>query len=119
MARNSDRHISEGGGLNAGDLGAPIPEAEDRLPAWAQQREQEAAPAREETPPEESQDAPEEENAGVSSEAEARKAADEAWSREATRVEGGQYRRGRAPGAESAEEEPAKSKKSTKKVKKC
>ena len=37
MARNKDRHFSEGDGLNAQDMGAYIPEEDERMPAWAQQ----------------------------------------------------------------------------------
>ena len=118
MARNSDRHFSEGDSLNAKDLGAYIPEAEERMPAWAQQREEaEAAPEREPLPdePEKTDEAPEEGIVSQSPAPEARKPADEAWAREATRVEGGQYRRGRVPLPGDREEAPAKSKKSGKK----
>ena len=137
MARNNDRHFSEGDGLNAKDLGAYIPEEDERLPAWAQQREEEAAspqktdaepPAADpepETPPEKAADVPEteedtpaeEEDAPVGDasapDSNARKEADEAWAREATRVEGGQYRRG-GP-AKEPEEKPGKGKKAGKK----
>ena len=123
MARNSDRHFSEGDSLNAKDLGASIPEAEERLPAWAQQREEADAspeaeplpdePEKRDEPPEESGEAPEEEPAVASSAPDARKTADEAWAREATRVEGGQYRRVSMPG--DREETPAKGKKNGKK----
>lgn len=122
MARNKDRQFSEGDGLNAQDMGAYIPEEDERLPAWAQQREEDAAPPRRrgakaadpkpETPPEEDADIPaaEEESAPDS---DARKEADEAWNREATRVEGGQHRR--AVPAEEPEEKPGKGKKAGKK----
>ena len=123
MARNSDRQFSEGEGLNARDLGAPVPEAEDRLPAWAQQREEEApnaeraedASVEDRGLPEDNRDAPEEENEGASVKVQARKEADEAWTREATRVEGGQYRRNRTPAPEETEEAPSKAKKGGKK----
>lgn len=125
MARNSDRHFSEGGSLNAKDLGAYIPEAEERLPAWAQQREEENAspeaeplprePEKTDEPPEESGGAPEDETAGESTAADARKTAEEAWTREATRVEGGQYRRGRVSAPGDWKETPAKGKKNGKK----
>jgi rod shape-determining protein MreC len=134
MARNSDRHFSEGGSLNAGDLGRAVPEAEDRLPAWARQREEDAnpeaanadkaeevpaendAPAEDVTPPEYGEDTPEGDYDFVSSTQNARKAADEAWNREATRVEGGQYRRNRpAAAAEKDEEAPLQTKKGGKK----
>ena len=39
MARNSDRQFSESESLNAKDMGAYIPEAEERLPAWAMEIE--------------------------------------------------------------------------------
>ena len=132
MARNKDRHFSESDGLDARDMGAYIPDGEDRLPAWAQQREEaqrEAAFAPEDTgaeqaredaadpeaPPEE-----EEEDSGASSGPESRKAADEAWNREATRVESGQYRRNRPVQSEERDEtasRPQKGKKSGKKTK--
>ena len=119
MARNSDRHFSEGGSLNARDLGAPVPEAEDRLPAWVQQREEQAPNAEkaEESPaenrglPEDAQDALEEESEGSPVIVQTRKEADEAWTRQATRVEGGQYRRNRTPVPEETEEAPSKAKK--------
>ena len=125
MARNSDRHFSEGGSLNAKDLGASIPEAEDRLPAWAQQREEADAspeaeslpeePEKRDDPPEESGEAPEDADAVDSPALDARKTAEDAWAREATRVEGGQYRRGRAAAPAELEEAPAKGKKGGKK----
>ena len=123
MARNSDRQFSEGEGLNARDLGASAPEAEDRLPAWAQQREEEAPNAEraeDASPedrglPEDNQDAPEEENEDEPVIVQARKEADEAWTREATRVEGGQYRRNRIPAPEETEEAPSKASKGGKK----
>ena len=120
MARKKDRQLSEGSGLNARDLGAPVPEAEDRLPAWALRREEEeadapAAPARDEAPPEDGEEKPEEESAGVFSTPQARKEADAAWDREATRVEGGQYRRNRVPAPKETEEAPVQPKKGGKK----
>ena len=129
MARNNDRHFSEGDGLDAKDLGAYIPEEDERLPAWAQQREEEAAPPQKtdaepadpelETPTEEAADAPAaEENAPAGDasapDSDTRKEADEAWAREATRVEGGQYRRGGA--AEDSGKTPAPGKKNAKKT---
>ena len=136
MARKSDRHFSERDGLDAQDMGAYIPEADERLPAWAQQREEEDFPplkpdaetadqkpdgadsfSEPETPAEEEAEAPApEEDSGSDSsapESDARKEADEAWNREATRVEGGQYRRN-AP-TEDRDEKPAKGKKGEKK----
>ena len=126
MARNSDRQFSESESLNAKDMGAYIPEAEERLPAWAQDREtakerekaadngkgsnplpqedragEEASASRlvsdapageEEKQPEELPEDEEEEDAEAS-----RQEADRAWSREATRVEGGAYRRRGTP----------------------
>ena len=129
MARNNDRHFSEGDGLDAKDLGAYIPEEDERLPAWAQQREEEAAPPQKadaepadpelETPTEEAADAPAaEENAPAGDasapDSDTRKEADEAWAREATRVEGGQYRRSGA--AEDSGKTPAPGKKNAKKT---
>ena len=79
MARNKDRHFSEGDGLNARDLGHSIPEAEDRLPAWAQRREEAADqettdaekadtdPVEDEIPPESGEDAAEEDYDFISS----------------------------------------------------
>lgn len=128
MARNNDRHFSEGDGLDAKNLGAYIPEEDERLPAWAQQREEEAAPSQKahaepappepETPPEEAAGAHAAEEIGPEDDASApdsdtRKKADEAWAREATRVEGGQYRRGGA--AKDSGKTPAKGKKAGKK----
>ena len=125
MAKNSDRHFSESGSLNAKDLGASVPEAEERLPAWAQQREEaDASPEQEILPdepektdetPEESGEPPEDENAGEASAQDTRKTAEAAWAREATRVEGGQYRRGRVSMPGDREEAPAKGKKGSKK----
>ena len=129
MARNNDRHFSEGDGLDAKDLGAYIPEEDERLPAWAQQREEEAAPPQKadaepadpelETPTVEAADAPAaEENASAGDasapDSDTRKEADEAWAREATRVEGGQYRRSGA--AEDSGKTPAPGKKNAKKT---
>lgn len=128
MARNNDRLFSEGDGLDAKNLGAYIPEEDERLPAWAQQREEEAAPPQKahaepaapepETPPEEATGAHAAEGNGPEDDASApdsdtRKKADEAWAREATRVEGGQYRRGGA--AKDSGKTPAKGKKAGKK----
>ena len=91
MARNDDRHFSESDGLNARDMGASVPEAEERLPAWARELgradEPEAyAPPAEEKTPESREEA-------AQAQASRRQEADEAWAREAKRVEGGQYRR--------------------------
>ncbi len=109
--------------MNARDLGASVPEAEDRLPAWAQQREEEAPNAEKAAGssaedgglPDDVQAAPEEETEGAPVKVQARKEADEAWTREATRVEGGQYRWNRTPMPEETEEAPSKAKKGGKK----
>ena len=91
MARNDDRHFSESDGLNARDMGASVPEAEERLPAWARERERADEPEAYAPPAEEK--TPESREEAAQAQASRRQEADEAWAREAKRVEGGQYRR--------------------------
>lgn len=126
MARNHDRQFSESENLNARDFGASAPEAEERLPLWAQSREEEAqrekaersetsgeaeetlnaanAPdaASDAEEPGERDDHPtdtqEEEEPSFS----AREEAEEAWNREAQRVESSLFRR-RTPQKQSEE----------------
>ena len=130
MARNQDRQFSESENLNARDMGAQPPEAEERLPAWAQKIQTEAeeeAPASfdapEEEKPEERPEAPrpsleeeEETNAPMAEESSVfssrEEEADQAWAREAQRVEGGQFRRRTA--AADAGASPKNSKKAAK-----
>ena len=124
MARNNDRQFSESETLSARDLGASAPEAEERMPLWAQSREEEKqremakreAEEEREHSRNETADAPvkgtEEDEASEPAQAageedalDIREQAEEAWTREAQRVESSQNRRNRAP-AQEAEEAP-------------
>ena len=128
MARNNDRQFSESENLNARDLGASAPEAEERLPLWAQSREEEARreaeqdagnqetkDSRHEKTPAPDTDAFGEQAADMEEDAEeaaldARERAEEAWTREAQRVESSQNRRNHAPVSEADEAPNAKGK---------
>ena len=110
MARNQDRQFGESDSLK--NLGAEIPEAEERIPAWAvrpaeENKNEEAAPAASDSR------APEEENSlrrgnaplfglneengereeKVKQETADKSRADDAWTREAKRVESTQHQR--------------------------
>ena len=116
MARNSDRQFSESESLKARDQGASFPEAEERLPAWAQEREETAERERDNA-----NQAPEQDAEGPGEEARpdgsfagpdaptGREQAQEAWNREAQRVESSQFRRNMA-------QDPAKEEKKSKKT---
>ena len=103
MARNSDRQFSESESLKARDQGASFPEAEERLPAWAQEREETAERERDNAnqAPEQDAEGPGEEACPDGSFAgpdapTGREQAQEAWNREAQRVESSQFRRNMA-----------------------
>ena len=130
MARNKDRHFSESDSLNAGGMGASIPEVEERAPAWAQAIEKQAEEASvDEQPRQEAEDAApapapaedggEQENGSADRivRVSRRDDAEQAWDREAQRVEGGQYRRSHSSDAE--EKTDKKKKKTGKKSKKA
>ena len=120
MARNQDRQFGESDSLK--NLGAEIPEAEERIPAWAvrpaeENKNEEAAPTAS------ASQAPEEENSlrrgntplfglneengereeKVKQETADKSRADDAWAREAKRVESTQPQRARRFGTEAEE----------------
>ena len=120
MARNQDRQFGESDSLK--NLGAEIPEAEERIPAWAvrpaeENKNEEAAPAASDSR------APEEENPlrrgnaplfglneengereeKVKQETADKSRADDAWTREAKRVESTQHQRSGRFGAEAGD----------------
>jgi len=120
MARNQDRQFGESDSLK--NLGAEIPEAEERIPAWAvrpaeENKNEEAAPAASDSR------APEEENSlrrgnaplfglneengereeKVKQETADKSRADDAWTREAKRVESTQHQRSGRFGAEAGD----------------
>ena len=121
MARNHDRHFSESENLNGPENGASVPEGEERLPAWAQEREDAAkgaspsAGAPQNTETAGRADAFDERDAGADGpEGSQREKADSAWSREAKRVESSQLRRTRHAENDASGKEPHKGKKEKK-----
>ncbi|MBQ9265304.1 MAG: rod shape-determining protein MreC [Clostridia bacterium] len=92
MARDQDRHFSEGGNLENLDKDWLLPdEGEERRPAWAQRLEEQHA-SREETnevpsAPRQGREKAEMSGNSASAAPESRQRAEEAWSREAQKVE--------------------------------
>ena len=122
MARNNDRRFSESDSLNARDLGASYPEAEERLPSWAQEREEaqesekasfepEAESIPEKAPSDDLEEDDEPEIIRERVTQARREEAEDAWNREAQRVEGGQYRRHKSGETDGGEEDRPKNKK--------
>ena len=126
MARNQDRQFSESESLKARDTAGNFSEGEERLPAWASQVEDErqsaekhqeekpALPQREavETPlrqsQREEQDSDGEREATVAQASARKEQAEEAWNREAKRVESTQPKRARRFVPENGEAEEEK-----------